>query len=191
MNFLAHLYLSHGKADLMIGNLAADMVKGNDWESYASGVQQGILLHRAIDAFTDSHTEIKSMITAIRPVAGRYSGPVVDILCDHLLAKSWAQYHTEPLELWSKEVYGVLLPRIHELPEAMQPSITSMIAHNWLLGYDQRDELEYVMNRFNRRLRVPVDIGLLSKTFFEEEFDVFEGCFQRFFPEIVAMTKTW
>jgi acyl carrier protein phosphodiesterase len=191
MNFLAHLYLSHDQPDLMVGNLAADLVKGNDWERYPAGVQRGILQHRAIDAFTDSHSEIKAMIAMIRPAAGPYAGPVVDILCDHLLAKSWDQHHTKSLETWSEGVYAILTPRVPELPAGMQERITSMIDHNWLMGYDKRHELEYVMSRFNRRLRVPMDVGKVSKRFFEEEFAAFEGHFARFFPEIVAMTREW
>jgi acyl carrier protein phosphodiesterase len=189
MNYLAHLYLSHGDTDLMLGNIAADVVKGNDWQQYPERIQAGILLHRQIDSFTDSHPTVRAMIAAIRPSAGRYAGPAVDILCDHLLATSWATWHDTPLRKWTQDVYAALTPRLHELPPTQPELLQKLIAHDWLLGYDKRHELEYVMNRFNRRLRVPVDVSALSVMFFEERYAFFQEQFAVFFPEMVA--KTW
>jgi acyl carrier protein phosphodiesterase len=188
MNFLAHLYLSHGNIDLMVGNLAADAVKGSDLSGHSRGVQNGILLHRAIDAYTDSHQDVRAMIALMRPAVGRYAGPVVDILCDHLLAKNWAKSHNIPLEIWSKNVYAQLLTRVDDLPESMRDRIKSMIEHDWLMGYDGRAELEYVMSRFSRRLLIPLDVAQVSRAFFEEHYDQLDRHFIDFFPEIHLFT---
>ena len=54
MNHLAHCFLSFGDEDILLGNFLGDFVKGHDWEKYPRGIQRGILLHRAIDSFTDN-----------------------------------------------------------------------------------------------------------------------------------------
>ena len=55
MNFLAHLYLSGDDEEQIVGNFIADHVKGKAIESYSDGIRAGIMLHREIDVFTDSH----------------------------------------------------------------------------------------------------------------------------------------
>ena len=55
MNYLAHIYLSGTHMELRFGNFIADAVPGKQYAVYAKGVQKGILLHRAIDTFTDQH----------------------------------------------------------------------------------------------------------------------------------------
>ncbi len=90
MNHLAHCFLSFGNEDLLVGNFSGDFVKGHAWENYPPPVQTGILLHRMIDAFTDTHDRVRANVARLRPYAGRYAGPVHDILADHLLARHWA-----------------------------------------------------------------------------------------------------
>ena len=61
MNFLAHIYLS-GSSDLIkIGNFIADGVRGNKYLAFDSEIQKGIVLHRAIDTFTDAQVELNQM----------------------------------------------------------------------------------------------------------------------------------
>jgi acyl carrier protein phosphodiesterase len=53
MNFLAHIYLSGDNDLIKIGNFMADF--GKQFKNYPVDVQKGIILHRAIDTFTDAH----------------------------------------------------------------------------------------------------------------------------------------
>ena len=55
MNFLAHIYLSGDNDLIKIGNFMADGIRGKEYENYPDAIQKGILLHRAIDTYTDSH----------------------------------------------------------------------------------------------------------------------------------------
>ena len=59
VNFLAHLYLSQNNTNMMIGNFIADHVKGNDYKKYSNEIQKGILLHREIDTYTDTHPIVR------------------------------------------------------------------------------------------------------------------------------------
>jgi acyl carrier protein phosphodiesterase len=189
MNYLAHLFLSYDIPHLIIGNLAGDAVKGNEWQNFAVPIQNGILLHREIDHFTDNHPAIRAMINRIRPKIGKYSGPVMDILCDHFLAKNWQHFHDKPIQEWSNQVYQIIIERADDLPESIRERFLNMAAHNWLMGYDQRKELEYVMNRFNRRLKIPLDVEAVSEAFFGKDYAFYQEQFMVFFPEIIEFTK--
>ena len=55
MNYLAHIYLSGNDPDLIFGNFIADAVPGKQYKNYSNRIQEGIILHREIDSFTDQH----------------------------------------------------------------------------------------------------------------------------------------
>lgn len=61
MNYLAHALLSNNNKGLLIGNFIADHIRGNDFKNFPEEVIKGILLHRRIDTFTDSHPEFKKV----------------------------------------------------------------------------------------------------------------------------------
>ena len=67
MNFLAHIYLSQSIDAFMIGNFMADSIKGNQFLQYPSPVKEGILMHRFIDSYTDSHHKVLVNIQMLRP----------------------------------------------------------------------------------------------------------------------------
>ena len=97
MNFLAHIYLSGEDEGITIGNFIADGIKGKKYLSYPASIQKGILLHRGIDSFTDSHPTVRQSTARLHENYGHYSGVIVDILYDHFLAKNWEEYHEQDL----------------------------------------------------------------------------------------------
>jgi acyl carrier protein phosphodiesterase len=183
MNHLAHSLLSFRNADLLIGNQLGDWIKGRDWEDYASGVQRGILLHRSIDAFTDAHAEVLACKKLIRPYAGRYSGPIVDILFDHLLALRWPEYDHDPLPVFAQQMYQILQQRANELPALLQQRLPAMIEGDFLAAYAKREGLAFVFSRFSKRLRGGLDTTALL-SFFHDQQASFDAHFQVFFPEL-------
>ena len=68
MNYLAHAYLSFGNEQLLVGNLIGDFVKGRKrFEKYPKSIQDGIVLHRHIDFYSDNHTILKQSIERLKP----------------------------------------------------------------------------------------------------------------------------
>ena len=62
MNYLAHFFLAYPDPELMAGGYLGDFVKGTLKDAdFSPGVTLGIKLHRAIDAFTDSHSTVKEL----------------------------------------------------------------------------------------------------------------------------------
>lgn len=64
MNFLAHIYLSGDNDLIKIGNFMADGIRGKQFEHFPEDVQKGIVLHRFIDTYTDSHDIFRQSIAA-------------------------------------------------------------------------------------------------------------------------------
>lgn len=79
MNFLAHIYLSAEIDELKIGNFIADSVKGKAYLKFPEMIQNGIILHRGIDSFTDGHPIVRKSTHRLFPFYSHYSGVIVDI----------------------------------------------------------------------------------------------------------------
>ncbi len=135
MNFLAHLYLSGEEDDVVVGNFIGDYVKGKNYLKYPGKIQNGILLHRHIDSFTDSHELVKEIISYFREGYGRYSGIVVDVVFDHILAINWHLYSDYKLRDFTRKINGILLSRFTVLPGKVQRFLPIMIHSKRLESY--------------------------------------------------------
>ena len=185
MNHLAHCFLSLDDEDVLIGNFIGDFVKGHDWQNYPIGVQKGVLLHRNIDSFTDNHTMTDRSVARIRPYAGRYSPPFVDILYDHLLAIHWDKYSDESFDSFAERTYARLEKRAADMPEILRERLPKMLNGRFLHGYTKREGVEWVLGKFSLRLAGNFDATALSQCFFKE-IDAFSNDFNAFFPDLVA-----
>lgn len=79
MNFLAHTYLSFTDEQI-VGNMIGDFIKNKNRYDFSEGIQEGITLHRAIDAFTDVHPKVLEAKTVFQPIVRLYSGAFVDVV---------------------------------------------------------------------------------------------------------------
>ena len=186
MNQLAHCFLSLDDVEVIVGNFMGDFVKGHTWQQYPVGIQRGILLHRAIDSFTDNHPVTALSVQRIRPFAGRYSPPFVDILYDHLLAVHWEKYTQETFETFADRMYTALESRADDMPEVLRARLPRMLTGRFLHGYTHRAGLEWVLEKFSLRLAGNFDSRGLSRCFFDE-IEAFSEDFNVFFPDLVAM----
>lgn len=183
MNFLAHLYLSPEKEDVVFGNFIADSVKGKAFETYTKKIQQGILLHREIDRFTDQHGVFKQSKSKLSSKYRMYSGVIVDIFYDHFLAKNWADYSDKDLKLFVSQIYQMLVNRFRILPARSKRILPFMIAQNWLVNYANLRDLRKVFRGMSRR--TSNSSGMLHAVDdLEEYYELFESEFRQFFPDI-------
>lgn len=188
MNHLAHCFLSFEDEDILVGNFIGDFVKGKDWENYPPGIQKGVLLHRTIDSFTDSHEMTDRSVARIRPHAGRYAPPFVDILYDHLLAINWEKYSSESFNSFAESTYSRLEKRADDMPKALRARLPKMLAGKFLHGYTNREGLDWVLGKFSLRLAGNFDATALSNCFFQE-IDHFSADFNAFFPDLINKIK--
>src|SRR5579885_1141988 len=78
MNYLAHLFLARDDAESLIGNLAGDFVKGPLRDRFTPGIRDGIMQHRHIDAFTDTHPQVAAFRRVLIPDHGHYARIISD-----------------------------------------------------------------------------------------------------------------
>ncbi len=182
MNYLAHIYLSNNQPELQIGNFIADSVKGNNYTNYSEIVQKGILLHRKIDSFTDSHQIIKDCKRKFSAY-GHYAGVITDIIFDHFLAKNWSNYHRTPLDKFTNDFYNLLEQNLDTLPFRIQQFFPVMKKYNWLLKYKSIAGISDILYQMNNRTR---NISKMNYSVIElrEHYEYLETQFTLFFSEL-------
>ncbi|WP_424493716.1 ACP phosphodiesterase [Salinimicrobium sp. GXAS 041] len=151
MNFLAHIYLSGQDEELIIGNFIADSIKGKKYLEYPEGIQKGIILHRAIDYYTDTHPIVKKSTSRLFSKYSHYSSVIVDILYDHFLAHNWQEYSKVPLDVFVERFYALLKANIDVLPKNVQQFLPFMIRDNWLLSYASIEGIGRILQQMNER----------------------------------------
>lgn len=185
MNYLAHIYLSGNDEELKIGNFIADSVKGKKYLSYPEQIKKGILLHREIDSFTDAHFLVRQGTARLMPKYGLYSGVILDILYDHLLAKNWKEYHPQNLADYVAEFYILLETNYKVLPKRVKSFLPIMCQQNWLLSYASLSGIESILFQMNHRVKNDVKLHLALNEF--QEFHIkYELEFRLFFKELKA-----
>lgn len=188
MNFLAHIYLSGDNDPVKIGNFMADSIHGSKPEDFPEDIKKGILLHRAIDTFTDSHPIFRQSTKKLHPVYHHYAGVIVDIFYDHFLAKNWADYHNEPLELYAASFYELLEANKDVLTERTKSVISYMIPQNWLVKYATVEGITVILAQMDRRTKNKSGMAN-SVNELKEFYSDFEQEFRLFFEEVKAFAE--
>ncbi len=186
MNFLAHLCLSGNNPKLMVGNFIGDFVKGrNALAKFDREIAAGIELHRAIDAFTDTHPVVTESKNRLRPKYRHYSGVIVDIFYDHFLAKNWKHYHQQPLGDYAQDAYKTIRTFEAILPSEVKGMLAYMISGNWLVSYATVAGINQALTGMSRRTihesKMEEAAGDLVK-----HYEAFGEEFQRFFPTLIT-----
>ncbi len=188
MNFLAHIYLSFDNEEISVGNFIADSIKGSKYKHLPSKVQKGILLHRAIDTFTDAHPIPRRSSKRLHKNYRHYSRVIVDIFYDHFLAKNWELYSTIPLEEYTDNFYKVLERHKDILPEKTLRMMPYLIEDNWLLSYASVEGISEVLAGMNRRTGYRSNMNL-SINELREYYAEFESEFTSFFKELIPYSQ--
>lgn len=179
LNFLAHIYLSGENDFLKIGNFIADTVRGKQYLEYPQVIQQGILLHRKIDSFTDQHPIFRMSKKRIFPIFGHYSGVIVDIYYDYFLAKNWHYFSDVSLSEYTNEFYRLLLQHQNLFNEKANLLISHMIKDNWLESYQTLKGIESIFFQMDKRtgfiskMKLATNVLQENETTFEKEFFIF------------------
>ncbi len=188
MNYLAHIYLS-GDNDLMkIGNFMADGIHGKHFDNFPTDIQKGIILHRAIDTFTDAHPIFRQSTKRLHTNYHHYSGIIVDIFYDHFLAKNWSHYSEESLKIYTERFYQSLRDNYEFLNEKTQKMIPYLIHQNWLMSYQTIEGIELILEKMDNRMKQN-SIMQLSITELRTHYTEFEQEFTSFFKELIIYSN--
>ncbi|AWG27017.1 ACP phosphodiesterase [Flavobacterium kingsejongi] len=183
MNFLAHIYLSGDNDLIKIGNFMADGIRGKEYESYPDAIQKGILLHRAIDTYTDSHAVFRQSTKRLHEKYHHYAGVIVDVFYDHFLAKNWAKYSEEKLEDFVQRFYDSLEKHYPILSEKTQNMLPYMTEQNWLVSYATVPGISKILAQMDNRTKNQSKMKH-SPEELEAYYSEFESEFTIFFEDL-------
>lgn len=190
MNHLAHALLSGPDDGLRLGGLMGDFVRGGIDPELPAGVRQGIVLHRAIDVFTDSHEDIRTLRALFESPYRRYAGIFIDIWFDHLLARDFGSWSDIPLARFSDD--AVLLLDHHDdlLPDPLRRFRGYLKAQGLPAAYADRPMIGKVLIGVGMRLKRanPLALGMVEIERLESALDC---SFTGFFPQLVEFANEW
>ena len=184
MNFLAHIYLSGNDEEIIVGNFIGDYVKGKEYLYYPEKMRQGILLHRYIDTFTDKHPIPKQSRRRIISNYEKYSGIIVDIFYDYILASEWDKHYQGPLNKYVDDVYDILKKYYFTLPPGIKIWFPNFLRNNWLLTYSSIEGIKKVLQRMSSRTSLPEHTEFAIRMLIEHE-EEFRNEFNEFLPIIM------
>jgi acyl carrier protein phosphodiesterase len=189
MNHLAHLFLGGTEIESLIGNMAGDFVKGPLHDRFTPAVRAGILEHRRIDEFTDTHAAVAAFRRVMTGEWGHYSRVIADVFFDHFLANDFELYAREPLEGFLKRTYDALDPHVAAMPEGLRAVYSRMRREGWLLSYRRIEgihtALYHMSRRFSRQPRLERATSLLTHARAE-----LHGHFAAFMPDVMEFARS-
>jgi acyl carrier protein phosphodiesterase len=188
MNFLAHAYLSFNHPEILVGNMISDFVKGKAKFTYPEPIQQGIMLHRAIDSFTDTHEATAKAKTFFRPDYRLYSGAIVDILYDHFLANDTQIFTEETLKIFTADVYQTLEQDTLHLPQNFIFLLPYMKTEDWLYHYRFKEGIFKSLRGLIRRSAFLSDYQT-AMDLFQQHYTALADCYTVFFEDVKTFSQ--
>jgi acyl carrier protein phosphodiesterase len=185
MNLLAHALLASPDPELVFGSAIGDFVRGAIDGDLPRRIRAGIVLHRAIDAFTDAHREVAAARALFDPPFRRYAGILIDVWFDHLLARQWARYGEGELDAFSRQLRALLDANAAFVPERMRSFVAYLDAHDLPAAYSHTAAIGETLRGISRRLSRanPLDDAL---PILAARHRPLQQRFDAFFPELRA-----
>ena len=184
MNHLAHFCLADHSAAGWMGSYLGEYVKGGLKGRLPQEIEEGILLHRKIDSYTNYHPIATASRNRISPARRRYAGIIIDVGYDHFLSKNWSRFCIIGLTAFTARVYEALLPLGCLLPEQPRRALPRMVRENWLMQWQSLGGVAKTLNRISARINRQVTLpGAIEEI--QENYDKLEADFLSFFPDLI------
>ena len=166
----------------------ADGIRGKHFETFPLDVQKGIVLHRAIDTFTDVHPVFRQSTKKLHKRYHHYAGVIVDVFYDHFLAKNWTTYSDENLEEYIQRFYQSLNDNKPVLTERTIGLMPYMMKQNWLLSYQTVAGITQILTQMDSRTKNESKMRFATEEL-EEFYSDFEQEFTDFFEDLRKHAK--
>jgi len=183
LNYLAHAWLSFLDPEITVGNLISDFVKGKKKFDYPPGIQNGILLHRLIDSYTDNHPATREAREIFRPAYRLYSGAFIDVVYDHFLATDEQEFTEKTLLAFTQDAYAILQNHASWLPPRFAGMFPYMRSQNWLFHYRQRTGISRSMEGLVRRSAYMQE-SATAYQLFEEHYQRLGDYYRQFWKDM-------
>lgn len=191
MNFLAHFLLAHPTSASRAGNFLGDFITGTP-ESLSQivpvEVLDGIMMHRHIDAYTDSHPSFLEGKLLLAPEQRRFAGIILDIFTDHFLSLEWDRYSDTPLVDFTRQVESDLREHWEAFPEDARQMADRMFEDDWFSKYQTVEGIQLTLAGLSQsRPKFDPIAGAIEE--FREHYDTFRVLSHRLLGE--ALEQSW
>jgi acyl carrier protein phosphodiesterase len=190
MNYLAHAYLSFGDEETMIGNFIADHIRLRQADHLPETIRRGISLHRKIDHFTDTHPLFIKSKRHFYEGFERYSGVLMDIYYDHVLAKNFGKYSKIPLQEYTQNIYRTLQDNSRFLPESSKRFLDYAVERNTFFEYSKIEGIELVLKHLSHRINHGIWLNESVPVFIANEKTIEQNFFE-FMEDLVKEVKAF
>ncbi|MBN7798256.1 ACP phosphodiesterase [Parahaliea mediterranea] len=188
MNFLAHFHLAWPDPGLVAGALEGDYCKGPLRGALTADIEAGVRLHRAVDAFTDTHPELCRLRERFPGELRRYAGILIDLGFDHYLTRHWRRFSDRELASFNASIYRLLREREAELGPGSQRMLARLVEYDLLNRYHRWDTVTDSAERVGSRLRRGNALRGVAAPL-EPLKPALESAFLAFYPDLVAFSR--
>ena len=188
MNHLAHLFLAGDTAESLIGNLAGDFVKGPLGDRFPPGIEAGIMHHRRIDAFTDTHPSVAAFRRVLIPEHGHYARVIADMFLDHFLAVRFDELAHEPLDDFLTRTFATIDPHEAQLPGLLRMIYPRIRDEGWLQSYREIDGIRFALANISRRFSRRPHMETAARHLTDSRQEL-ERRFDEFFPDVMEFSS--
>ncbi len=190
MNVLAHALVAGRTPDLQVGGVLGDFVRGRPDEAWPPGLRAGVVLHRAVDGFTDTHPQVVDARRRFAAPWRRYAGIMLDVWFDHLLARDFARYSEMPLDAVSLRLHAHLRDRWAYLPPRLRIFTQYMQRHDLPAAYAEPEMIVQVLAGLSQRLKRRNPLADAFAVLAADEVAL-QRHFEAFFPDLQAFAARW
>ena len=184
MNHFAHLVLSQPTVESAVGNLLGDFARGVDAETLPVSVHAGLINHRAVDRYTDSHPLVLDMKLSFSRRRRRFAGIALDIYFDHLLLTHWELFEQRELDELIADFYRRMSVGQALMPGAEMRRVTRrMIDYDWFGSYCNVDSIAESLVRVAARIRCANDFDNAIEDLQRNHESIRDG-FLEFYPQL-------
>lgn len=155
---------------------------------FSGNILNGIILHRAIDDFTDHHPATKRAMEIFRPYYRLYSAPIMDILFDHFLANDQNSFNEVSLKEFTQNTYRHLEISSVHLPARFLQMFTYMKTEDWLYNYKYVEGMRKSLYGLVRRASFLKESDTAYNLFLQNHSYLNE-CYQEFGPDVKQFAK--
>ncbi|QII70500.1 DUF479 domain-containing protein [Apibacter sp. B3706] len=191
MNIVAHQLLSYQIPDIQLGNVLGEVVRGKDYQNYPQSIATGILLHRHIDSFTDSHPIVKETTSIFHKSYGKFAPIITDVIYDYFLIKNWHLFYEEDFEHFKNSCYDLVQSTELLFPKKLDTIVKSLIEDDWFEKYSTYEGIEWTLHHLTKKSKFNqsiADMGNSIKEIYLQEKKI-ERHFLDFFPQLQSYCK--
>ena len=190
MNFLAHCALGSRSDALLVGGFLGDFVKGTVPTDLPQAVQDGIRLHRRLDAFSATEPHLRASVARLPLDLRRVAPPFVDLLADHLLALDFDSHHGEPLAAFATRAYRAIEAHRALLPAAAERFFDAMQKVDLFDRYREFASVERAFARLMKRVgREDVIAPMVAQA--RAHYDDLAKDFAIYYPSLKHHADAW